>query len=178
MLQCTACSQCSGKALTVVHLSGEAPQERHRWYGSSVGCVLRWSAATHTSLQCCPPLMTESCLLLFSTRHRRVPFYRKRLQAKSLNKFKTNFEKKKLRPVQKTDVSSHLCLSLLIFLSLSLSLSSHLCLSLFMSISVFLSLSLSLSPLCLALKNAPVCTFKTLPCVRSRRPCHIHSGAF
>ena len=31
---------------------------------------------------------------------------------------------------------------------------------------------------CLALKNAPVCTFKTLPCVLSKRPCHIGHGRF
>ena len=31
---------------------------------------------------------------------------------------------------------------------------------------------------CLPLKNAPVCTFKTLPCVLSKRPCHIGHGRF
>ena len=79
-------------------------------------------------------------------------------------------------------------------MSVSLSMSFHVCLSLpfhvclSLSLSLFMSLSLSLHmspcgcgfvvwllcvcvPSCLALKNASVCTFKTLPCVPSKRPC-------
>ena len=98
-------------------------------------------------------------------------------------------------------LSLHMSLSLFIHLALSLSLSLHMSVSLSLSLFIWLSLSLftclslslytsvslHISPCgcvcgcvyvlsCLALKNAPVCTFKTLPCVRSRRPCHMGHG--
>ena len=83
-------------------------------------------------------------------------------------------------------------LSLLTCLSLSfhvcLCLSSHVCLCL----SSFIWLSLHMSPRscgcacccgvcassCPSLKNAPLCTFKSLPCVRSERPCPTGHGRF
>ena len=88
-------------------------------------------------------------------------------------------------------LSSQLSLSLFLDLSLSLSLSLHNSVS-FSSVSLFSSGSLftclSLVGVCgcvwvcvsscLALKNAPVCTFKTLLCVLSKRPCHMGRGRF
>ena len=97
-----------------------------------------------------------------------------------------------------------MCSSLSLFTSssqftcLSVSLSLHLALSLHMSVSISL-LTLSLFSMhcvllwwwlwmwlwmllcvssCLALKNASVCTSKTLPCVLSKRPCNVGHGRF
>ena len=94
-------------------------------------------------------------------------------------------------------ISLFSCLSLSLFMSVSLSffsvclslLNAHCCVLLCVVVCVVVWLCVLLwwwlwmwlcvcVSSCLALKNAPVCTFKKLPCVRSERPRHSGHGRF